>query len=169
MSQKARLNQRRVLAQNRRDEKEVAAATKELEELERKHPELLNTNRGIEASDRTAGVNERNRKAAVESRRAQEDADREARRKRTTLAAVAAAGDVSRPATPPIKDLSARVKTVPKIIHENNSRCVVCANTCREWVVSRFTICSLTWRLTLENTRPIFSLHTHTRTRSRYI
>lgn len=138
MAQKARLNQRRILAQKQRDEQELAAATKELEELERKFPELLDTSRGHEGSDRTAGVNERNRKAAVEDRKATEEAEREARRRKTAFAAV---GDMSRPATPQIKDLSARVKTVSKIIHDNGSRFVFAVSACFGLSSSALTIC----------------------------
>lgn len=127
MAQKARLNQRRMLAQKQKDDKELAAASKELEALELKYPELVGT-RGNEASDRTAGINERHRKAALEDRKANQEADREARRRKAVLAAVAASGDVSRPATPPIKDLSARVKTVSKIIHDGGSRSVLVAS-----------------------------------------
>lgn len=127
MAQKARLNQRRMLAQKQKDDKELAAASKEMEELERKYPELVGT-RGNEASDRTAGINERHRKAALEDRKANQEAEREARRRKAVLAAVAASGDVSRPATPPIKDLSARVKTVSKIIHDGGSRSVLIAS-----------------------------------------
>lgn len=119
VAQKARLNQRRLLAQNQRNEQEVAAATKELEQLEAKYPELHQT-------ERPTGVSEINRKAELENRRAREEAEREARRRKAALMVAAASRDVGRPATPPVKDFSARVKTVSKI-SDGNSRSVPCA------------------------------------------
>lgn len=116
MAQKARLNQRRLLAQKQRNEPEVAAATQELAELEAKYPELRQT-------ERTTGVSEINRKAELENRRAQQEAEREARRRKAALAIAAASRDVGRLATPPVKDFSARVKTVSKI-SDGNSRSV---------------------------------------------
>src|ERR1700733_2592617 len=116
MAQKARLNQRRLLAQKQRNEPEVAAAVKELEDLEARYPELRQ-------AERTTGVSEINRKAELENRRAQEEADREARRRKAALAIATVSRDIGRPATPPVKDFSARVKTISKI-SDGNSRSV---------------------------------------------
>ncbi|KAF9517766.1 hypothetical protein BS47DRAFT_1389487 [Hydnum rufescens UP504] len=70
LAKKARLNQQRTLAQNRRDLAEVGQLTEELAKLEKAHPELL-AHRTQEA-DRTAIVNERNRRANLEAVRLQE-------------------------------------------------------------------------------------------------
>ncbi|KAF8318718.1 plus-3-domain-containing protein [Clavulina sp. PMI_390] len=112
--QRNTLYQRRRLAEHSNNREEVIAIDKEIAEFEAKHPE---TPRGNEASDRTAVLNERNRKMAAEDRRAIDEAEREARKRK--------AGESSRPGTPPVKDLSARVKTMSKLLHDPNSRYVI--------------------------------------------
>src|ERR1700733_510348 len=113
MAQKARLNQRRLLAQKQRNEPEVAAAVKELEDLEARYPELRQ-------AERTTGVSEINRKAELENRRAREEAGREARRRKAALATATVSCNIGRPGTPPVKDFSARVKTISETVHGNS-------------------------------------------------
>jgi|ERR1700733_12741600 len=104
-AQKARLNQRRLLVQKQRNEPELAAVVNELEDLEVRYPELRQ-------AERTTGASEINRKVQLENRRAREEADREARRRKAALAVATVSRDIGRPATPSVKDFSARVKTI---------------------------------------------------------
>ena len=122
MAQKARLNQRRLLAQKQRNEPELTAAVKELDDLEARYPELRQ-------AERTTGVSEINRKAELENRRAREEADHEARRRKAALAIATISRDIGRPATPPVKDFSARVKTISKISDGNSRSVPRCVHT----------------------------------------
>ncbi|KAF8327164.1 uncharacterized protein EI90DRAFT_2975148 [Cantharellus anzutake] len=117
LARKATLNQQLTLAQNRRDQKEIGRIEGELAELSSDA-----TKRG-EMADRTTIVNERDRKANLESIRNQEEAERERRRKAALGASMVASQNGSRSGSPFIKaDLSARVKTMPKLVHEMKSR-----------------------------------------------
>lgn len=113
VAQKARLQQRRALATKQRDDVELATATKELAELEAKYPELTSSSR---ESDHRSVEEEKQRQAAanaaMELRKAEEARRRKAR-----------AGESSQPGTPPVRDLSARVKTMSKLT-EMGSRSV---------------------------------------------
>lgn len=124
LSRKATLNQQLSLAQNRRDQEEIGRIEFELSELKHAHPELFSdfAKRG-EMTDRTAIVNERNRKANLEAVRLQEEAERERRKKAALGASMVAGQNGSRSGSPFVKaDLSARVKTLPKLVHEMRSR-----------------------------------------------
>ena len=109
-AQKARLNQRQLLAQKQWNETEMAAAVKD---LEARYPELRH-------AERTTGVSEINRKAELENRRAREEAGREARRRKAALAIATVSCNIGRPGTPPVKDFSARVKTISETVHGNS-------------------------------------------------
>lgn len=122
LAKKARLSQRRVLAQKQKDEEEVLSATRELAELEAQYPELA-ANRAPEAPDRTATILEKNRLVAMKERKQMEEAEREARR-RKAMGSAGGSSDVSRPGTPPVKDLSARVKTMSRLGQDTDSRFV---------------------------------------------
>ena len=125
LSRKATLHQQLSLAQNRREQEEITRIETELSDLKHAHPELFAdiAKRG-EMTDRTAIVNERNRKANLEVVRLQEEAERERRRKAALGASLVAGQTSSRSGSPFVKaDLSARVKTLPRLVHEMRSRC----------------------------------------------
>lgn len=124
VAQKARLQQRRALATKQRDDVELAVATKALAELEAKYPELLTSS--SRENDHRSAEEEKQRQAAataaIELRKAEEARRRKAR-----------SSESSRPGTPPVKDLSARVKTMSKLT-DMGSRSVsmFCCATCGE-------------------------------------
>lgn len=116
--EKSRLNQARTLAIRRNDLSELAEIDEQLATL---NAELAERNRDKEetkGNDVLAKVNERNRKANLESIRNAEL--REAERKRRERKLMAAGG--SGTSTPVNFDPSARLRTVPKVF---NSRLVL--------------------------------------------
>jgi hypothetical protein len=64
-----------------------------------------------------------------------EEADHEARRRKAASAIVTVSRDIGRPATPPVKDFSARVKTISRISDGNSRsdpRCVYDLSPCSQ-------------------------------------
>lgn len=120
LAKKARLGQRRALAQKQKNEQELAQVGQEIADLEAQYPALRAATEVV--SDRTSTIVEKNRLAALKERRENEEAERDARR-RKALGAAAGGGssDVSRPGTPTVKDLSARVKTVSRLGQDADS------------------------------------------------
>ncbi|KAI0922796.1 hypothetical protein AcV5_009677 [Taiwanofungus camphoratus] len=110
--ERSRLTQARTLAIRRQDWAEVAIIDRQLEELAASAPARDESREEKQShSDILAKVNERNRKANLEAVRMAEM--REAERKRRERKLLAAGGGTPRSATP--ADLSARLKTVPKL------------------------------------------------------
>ena len=111
---RVRLNQEKNLAIKRHDYKEAETIEKELEALNAAHPELRREKPKDTSVDLLAKVNERNRKANLEQvRKAEAEIATRKRQERKAIAAAAAAGL----APPAPFDVSARIKTVPKINH----------------------------------------------------
>ncbi|KAJ3474642.1 hypothetical protein NLI96_g12344 [Meripilus lineatus] len=114
--EKSRLNQARTLAIRRNDLSELAEIDEQLATL---NAELAERNRDKEetkGNDVLAKVNERNRKANLESIRNAEL--REAERKRRERKLMAAGG--SGTSTPVNFDPSARLRTVPKVFNSRS-------------------------------------------------
>ena len=116
---KARLNQARSLALKRQDQKEVAEMDKQLAALQAQLDAFGPESAPDSRDDILRKVNERNRKANVESVRRAELAESERKRKERELAAQAAAqGGAAAGAAVAIKhDPSARLKTVPRLFN----------------------------------------------------
>ncbi|RXW19673.1 hypothetical protein EST38_g6184 [Candolleomyces aberdarensis] len=117
---KARLNQARSLAMKRQDPKEVAELDKQLAALQAQLDAFGPENApGDSREDILRKVNERNRKANVESVRRAELAESERKRKERELAIQAAAqGGAAAGAAVAVKyDPSARLKTVPRLFN----------------------------------------------------
>jgi len=111
ISEKSRLHQARALAAGRQEFDEVANINAQIQELEASYPELSGDKDKEE--DRFARVNERNRKANIEAMRIASETEKK-RRKMIGFGDSAAS---SRDRTPTV-DLSARVKTMPRLRHE---------------------------------------------------
>ncbi|KZT38612.1 plus-3-domain-containing protein [Sistotremastrum suecicum HHB10207 ss-3] len=108
---KSRLQLTRNLALKRKDMDEVHRLDQEMQALESGDHDARG--RVNEEADRMAIVNERNRKANLEAMRRIESAEAERKkRERKALAAGLASGTSS-----PTYDASARVKTLPKLVH----------------------------------------------------
>lgn len=129
LAKKAHLGARRALAQKQKNEQELAQVGQELADLEAQYPALRAATEVV--SDRTSTILEKNRLAALKERRENEEAERDARRRKALGAAAGGGGssDVSRPGTPPVKDLSARVKTVSRLGQDADSRYVSCVSS----------------------------------------
>ncbi|KAF8581111.1 plus-3-domain-containing protein [Ramaria rubella] len=113
---KAKLTQERNLALARQDYKEAAQFEHELEELAAK--QQTSGRRGQDGTaDLMARVNERNRKANLDAvRKAEAEQAIRKRQERKAAAAAAANGGPN-----PVFDVSARLKTVPKIHHKSRT------------------------------------------------
>ncbi|KAJ2922393.1 hypothetical protein H1R20_g14709, partial [Candolleomyces eurysporus] len=117
---KARLNQARSLAMKRQDPKEVADLDKQLAALQAQLDAFGPENApGDSREDILRKVNERNRKANVESVRRAELAESERKRKERELVIQAAAqgGSAAGAAVAVKYDPSARLKTVPRLFN----------------------------------------------------
>jgi RNA polymerase-associated protein RTF1 len=112
---RAQLTQERNLALKRQDYKEAAQIERELETLTTLQGAASGRrDRGPDThADLMARVNERNRKANLEAVRRAE-AEQAARKRQERRAALAGAG-----INPATFDVSARLKTVPKIHHQS--------------------------------------------------
>ncbi|KDQ19023.1 hypothetical protein BOTBODRAFT_28502 [Botryobasidium botryosum FD-172 SS1] len=111
ISEKSRLHQARALAAGRQEFDEVANINAQIQELEASHPELSGDRDKEE--DRFARVNERNRKANIEAMRIASEVEK----KRRKMLGAGDSAASSRDRTPTV-DLSARVKTMPRLRHE---------------------------------------------------
>lgn len=123
---KSRLTQARNLAAKRHDYVEVKERDAQLATLQEDNAEIFAKLKEKEAEvDRFAKVNEMNRKANAAAVKKGEEIERE-KRKAARIAAVNGGGGApgSGASTPvPPRDLSARVKTMPRVRHEmNNNR-----------------------------------------------
>lgn len=123
LSKKTSLIQARTLAQKRHDYAEADKIKLELEQLEEAHADMIGSR--PQQVDRFGAVNERNRQANLDAVRANEEAEKERRKKAAVGAAAMNAGHIGGSPAPAVVDLSARVRTLPKIRHEVTSRLVV--------------------------------------------
>jgi RNA polymerase-associated protein RTF1 len=121
LSQKSRLTQARNLAAKRHDYAEVKEINSQLATLEEEHAELFTRLKQQEAEvDRFGKVNEMNRRANAAAVKKAEEMERERRKLARTAAANGGPG--SGASTPIPRDLSARVKTMPRVRHEMHNR-----------------------------------------------
>jgi RNA polymerase-associated protein RTF1 len=120
---RAQLTQQRNLALKRQDYKEAAQIDQELETLASVQEAAGKRERAQDShADLMARVNERNRKANLEAVRQAEAA--QVARKRQERKAAAAGAAIGQPV---MFDVSARVKTVPRIHHSRLvTFCVIC-------------------------------------------